>query len=89
MANRHLVIRQCLEALVYLSQMEIAHPNIKPENILVINLKQTIFIRLADFGLAAYTSDTKTLKRVFEEFIAASRALKSQQIHNDNRNDPR
>lgn len=55
---------QCLTAIDYVHRNGFAHRDIKPENFLVKHLtpdndktKQTILIKLADFGLARETRD--------------------------------
>ena len=46
------ILRQLSSALAYLHDNGVTHRDIKPENILVQN-KDPLFVKLADFGLAA------------------------------------
>jgi len=47
-----IVMRQLLEALVYLESKRIIHRDLKLENILLVNKEDDCLIKLADFGLS-------------------------------------
>lgn len=54
------IIKQSLSALYYLQKMHILHGDIKPENIIITNNRNTITTKLVDFGLSqTFTTKTK------------------------------
>lgn len=54
--KRKVVIKSCLEALVYLESKQIMHRDLKPSNIIFKNSEKNPFeIKLVDFGLSDYT----------------------------------
>ena len=55
------ILFQCLEALGYLHPRNVTHRDIKPENIL-IECRDPLSIKFADFGLAKVAKDDSKLK---------------------------
>jgi serine/threonine protein kinase len=51
--NRLSIVKQVLEALVYLHKNGIAHLDIKPENLMLDMRGQSLLLKLIDFGLVA------------------------------------
>ena len=47
-----IVMKQLLEALIYLENKGIIHRDLKLENILLVNREDNCLIKLADFGLS-------------------------------------
>ncbi|UCF05059.1 MAG: serine/threonine protein kinase, partial [bacterium] len=64
------IIEQTLMALEYLHKKELLHADIKPENILIMDMNERINIKLVDFGLVLLTSQNKSNISGTVRFIA-------------------
>ena len=62
-SQQHSIMKQCADAVDYLHSENICHRDIKPQNILIKNNQLEIEgeIRLADFGLTKYLTDTSQM----------------------------
>ncbi|KAJ8930882.1 hypothetical protein NQ314_016302 [Rhamnusium bicolor] len=57
------VMKQLLSAIIYLHSMFIFHGDVKPENIIVTDIKETLIIKLSDFGLADVTMKSQVIQK--------------------------
>ena len=53
-AQSKVIIKQVIEALLYMQERNVIHRDIKPENILIMN-QDTFHIKLCDFGWSTHT----------------------------------
>lgn len=57
------ILRQLLEAVQYLHAMNIAHCDIKPENVLFLNSDKESQLKLIDFGMSKYVKRRQYFKQ--------------------------
>lgn len=56
------IIRPILDALRHIHAKQVLHRDVKPENLLLMNLKPDALLKIADFGVAAWLPDLKKAK---------------------------
>jgi serine/threonine protein kinase len=56
------VMRQILDAMVYMHENKVAHRDLKPENILLARRDSDVDVKITDFGLAKKMDDKDGLK---------------------------
>lgn len=56
------IIRPILDALRHIHAKQVLHRDVKPENLLLMNLKADALLKIADFGVAAWLPDLKKAK---------------------------
>lgn len=72
-----MLFRQIALAIQYLHEMEIAHRDLKCENILLTN---NFNVKLADFGFARYVMDFRTKKLLLSETYCGSLSYAAPEI---------
>ena len=52
------VMKNILEALRYLHEINVVHRDLKPENLILSSKDNDFDLKIADFGLASFISET-------------------------------